>query len=163
MTFLQLMGLACWILELPWLEFELVNRTSGLNRYYDLAEYIDPVWFPKIGDVKIGHALFMKVVSLYHAVHNSPNGHVVFWVDTDVSFREPLPNFVLDWISKRDVVYIPFIKMSPILSGNVPSNGFDYFDLNTSEGQMRALVQNFWRIETGLFSVTVNNKTKVLF
>ena len=64
--------------EIPWLINELTNKTSGLNEYYNLAEFTDPLWNPKIGDIKIGVSLFFKVVSIYHAVHNSPEGSLVF-------------------------------------------------------------------------------------
>lgn len=155
---------ACMIdlrLAFPWLQDELSRNESGLNSYYRLAEYTDPLWNPKVGDVKNGHSLFFKVLSIYHAVQNSPNGFVVFWLDTDVTFRENLPEDVLVWIRNRDLVYIPFVINYHLFTGGIPSNGFDLFDLQTSEGQSAALLSEFWRIESGLFALTVNEKTEV--
>jgi len=146
---------------IPWLENELSDKNSGLNQYYEIAEYLDPTWNGGIGAVKMGHSLFFKVLSIYHAVQNSPEGSVVFWVDTDVSFREDLPGDVFQWIRKKDIVYIPFVINFHVLNANMPSNGFDYFDLTSAEGQSEALLQEFWRIETGLFAFTVSNKTQV--
>lgn len=144
-----------------WFEFELNDKGSWLNQYYELAGFVDPVFEGKPGDIITGVALFMKVVSIYHAVHNSPDGSIVFWVDTDVSFRQELPVEVVDWIRKKDVTYIPLILFLRTMARGMPSNGFDNFDLSTEKGQKEALLQEWWHIESGLFAVTVSAKTKV--
>jgi hypothetical protein len=148
--------------KIEWLQDELADPNSGLNQYYSLAECTDPIWVPKIGDVKNGHALFIKVVSIYHATHYSPQGNIVFWLDTDVTFRETLPSHIIDWMRKRDIVYNPFVINYPVLTGGMSSDAFDLFNLSTREGQNQALLQEFWRIESGLFAFTVNEKTKVI-
>lgn len=144
--------------QIEWLEYELQNEKSGLNRYYEIAKFIDPIFESKKGDVKIGHALFMKVLSIYHAVISSPIGSLVLWVDTDVTFRENLPRHLIDWILKRDVVYIPFVTNSLFMSHNMPENSFDLFN-NSVSGQLQALQAEWWRIDSGLFAVTVSKKT----
>ena len=89
--------------EILWLEYELHDKESGLNKYYNLSDYYEP----KIGDSIDGHILLHKVAAINHAIHSSKEGTVIFWVDTDVSFRKQIPHWILQWFRNRDITYIP--------------------------------------------------------
>ena len=144
----------------PWLEHELTDQGSGLNKYYELAQYFDVTAMNKEGSVKVGCALLMKVAAIQHAIHISPENSLVFWVDTDVSFRAPIPAEVLRWLHERDVTYIPFqLKIGHLIPDDsyLASNRFD----PTVEKDLREYLHfEYWSLETGLFVFKVNSKTK---
>ena len=142
--------------EYEWLEYEL-------SRYYSIAGYFDPVWKGNIGSVKSGHALLYKVLSIYHSIYTAATGSIIFWVDTDVSFRKPLTDEIIEWIGHRDVSFIPlWLRNSFILCA--PTNGtipkFNQYALDTRVGQEELLHDEWWTIETGLFALTVNDRTR---
>jgi hypothetical protein len=66
--------------QLPWLEHELTDPTSGLNTYSsNVSHFADPLFLhPRRGDIKVSHTLFLKVVSIHHAVSHAPEGGTVF-------------------------------------------------------------------------------------
>ena len=148
----------------PWLKQELVDRDSGLNKYYKLSQYFDPTTDPmekgKVGSLKVSHLLLMKVTAIQHAIRSSPEGTVIFWVDTDVSFRAPLPAGIIQWLGERDVTYIPFqLKLGKLLPDEsyLASNKFE----PTNERDLRKYLQfEYWVLETGLFAFSVNARTK---
>ena len=136
--------------EYDWLAYELLNSTSGLNRYYKLSSFFDPCFVARPGYTKIGHCLILKVGAINHAVQSAQNDQVVFWVDTDVSFREPFPLDVKMWLKNHDVTYIPFFL-----------GGRQSLDLSISGGTREILKSDGrWRLETGLFAVTANERTR---
>jgi hypothetical protein len=137
--------------EYPWLDNELINPTSGLNRYYKIASFSDPCFVAKKGYTKPGHVLMLKVSAINHAVQSVADGTLVFWVDTDVEFREPFPPAVEEWLHNRDVTYIPFfLGKDQRLDTSLP-------------GGTEAILKSDerWRRETGLFAITVSERTRV--
>lgn len=139
--------------ELPWLNHELMNETSGLNRYFNLSSFFDPCTVARKGYTKVGHALMLKVASINHAVHAAVENTVVFWVDTDVTFREIFPDFVQNWLAARDVTYIPFFLGK--------RQNFDHTRLAGQSSRTILKSDERWRLETGLFALTSNERTKL--
>lgn len=94
--------------------------------------------------------LFLKVASIHHAVQSVPNGTVVFWVDTDVIVREKMPPNVVSWLQARDVIYIPFYI------------GWQVTQLDYGLSATRDILKsNYrWRVESGLFAVTANERSR---
>ena len=144
----------------PWLKQELTDPESGLNKYYRLTQYFDPTVISEVGRVKVAYALLMKVSAIQHAIHSSPENTIVFWVDTDVSFREPMPAPVLQWLSERDITYIPFqLKVDDL----IPDDSYladKKFDPTRESDLRKYLHYEYWTLETGLFTFLVNSKTK---
>lgn len=136
----------------PWLHEMLSSPHSMLNKYYKIATFFDPASAPKVGGVKMGHVLMLKVASIYHAVSRSTPGTLVFWVDTDVSLRKPFPQQVVHWLSIRDVTYIPFV-----VGGGMGM--FANFNSSDFADESSRLFGDFWHVETGLFAVSVNERT----
>ena len=140
-------------LVFPWLLDELTNPQSGINRYYNLSTFFDPCHYPKVGTTSVGHTLFMKVLAINYAVHAAREGSVVFWVDTDVTVRKVMPQPVVSWLMEHDISYIPFYL-----------DQFSELNLNgwpLQRSSRKVLMENdHWRLETGLFAFTVNDRTK---
>jgi hypothetical protein len=147
---------ACMVdlrVEFPWLDYELKSPQSGLNRYYNLSGYYSPAdRHPRVGGVKDGHTLLLKVASMHHAVSHSQRGSVVFWLDTDVTIREPMPAPVVRWLSERDVTYIPFA-----LGGQDPWADYNVSDAKSLDTLFRS---EWWCVESGLLALTVHGKTR---
>ena len=80
----------------------------------------------------------MKIAAIYHAVHNSPTDSIVFWVDPDVTFREDLPDNVIEWIQSKDVAYIPWYFGD--ISEKKRINGFEAYDTNKTKDVQNALL-----------------------
>ena len=83
----------------------------------------------------------MKVVSMHHAVHNSPTDAIVFWLDADVSFREPLNSDVIEWIRSKDVTYIPFSltdRNNYLMTPARKANGFGSYDMRKTKHVQKA-------------------------
>ena len=136
--------------EYSWLEYELTDERSGLNRYYNLSGFWDPCFIPRVGSTKVGHVLMLKVGAINHAIQSAATGQIVFWIDTDVSFREPLSLSVLNWLAARDITYIPFLlgkrqRLNLSLTGGTK-------EILKSDGR--------WRVETGLYALTANDRTR---
>ena len=125
----------------------------------------------------------MKIATIYHAVHNSPTDSIVFWVDPDVTFRENLPDNVIEWIQSKDVAYIPWYFGG--ISEQNRINGFETYNMSKTKDVQNALLSGtlayvhiyvryfisklcfrifsvaaeIWKVESGLFALTVNYKT----
>ena len=144
----------------PWLKQELVDQNSGLNKYFKLSQYFDPTVKGEVGGLKIAHLLMMKVASVQHAIHSSAENSLVFWVDTDVSFRSPIPSEILRWLGERDVTYIPFqLKLGKLLPDESYLAKYK-FNPTKEEDLRKYLHYEYWVLETGLFAFRVNAKTK---
>lgn len=144
----------------PWLKQELIDKESGLNKYYQLTQYFDPTVISEVGRVKVAYALLMKVAAIQHAIHSVPDNTIVFWVDTDVSFRDPMPAPVLKWLKERDITYIPFqLKVDDL----IPDDSYladKKFDPTNENDLSKYLRYEYWSLETGLFTFLVSSKTK---
>ena len=142
--------------QFDWLEYEIHNEDSGLNKYFKLSSYFDPFSNPKKRvTIKYGHVLLFKAASIYHAIHSTRvEGSLVFWLDTDVTIRDPLPTHAIDWLRKRDVTYVPFYVY--------PSNFNRWleFNLNKISEEKRLMNQEWWRIESGVVAFSVNERTR---
>ena len=138
----------------PWLQYELCDPNSGLNKYYNLSTFFDPCFVARKGYVKTGHMLLHKVAAINHAVQSSGNGTIVFWVDTDVTFREPLPRDVVSWLHDRDVTYVPF-HLNARMHFNLSVVG----DVE-SEADLLMIRHDRWRVESGTMAITVNSRTQ---
>jgi hypothetical protein len=138
----------------PWLQHELESESSGINKYYKLASHHDPMRHnAKAGMSSAGHLLMLKVAAIHHAVLSSENGSLVVWVDTDTNLRRPFTAKVDSWLRARDVTYTPFYMR------NHNKNPFQNFDLYTKDAERRALLSEWWKVESGIMAITVNNKT----
>jgi len=152
----EIVGATCKVdlrLTAPWLRHTLRSNSSGFNAYNRLATYADPFNpFPAKGSTKASAVLMLKVAAISHAVHNARDGTVVFWIDTDVSFRSPVPSAAEVWLRERDVTYIPF------------SFGEDrwlkYENATSAAHEDFLLRQQWWRIESGLFALTANQRVR---
>lgn len=140
--------------EMPWLDFELKNSTSGLNRYFAIAGVSEPNNpNPRPEAINDQAVLLLKVASVEHAVRHARPGTLVFWVDTDVTFRKPLPPHVISWLTSRDITYIPFF---------LDRGDWSKFDPNSSTSADKTLLGDLWKVESGLVAITVNIKTQRL-
>lgn len=143
----------------PFLFTELLSNSSGLNKYFDIASHWDPLQYriPNIGDVSYGHVLMLKVATINHAVQSANEGQVVFWVDTDVTFRKQLPDDVIAWLLERDVTYIPFnadqVHHKDMWAG---------YNTSSAEELLEMIRDEWWHVESGLMSFTVNDRTRRL-
>lgn len=146
--------------SVPGLENELIDPDSGLNKYFKLATYFDPInQNVKPGTLDSGKILMLKVAAIQHAVESAREGQIVMWLDTDISFRKQIPDAVINWLSNRDVTYIPMYFQDHNY------NPFDVqfnFTQPSSSLEANALNEQYWRVESGIVAFTVNNKTKAL-
>lgn len=141
----------------PGLETELTDPESGINKYFKLATYFDPLNANiKPGALDSGKILMLKVAAINHGVKSARDGQVVMWLDTDVSFREEVPDRVIDWLGARDVTYIPMYFQDH------NSNPFDTYDFTSPSEEIRALNEQYWRVESGIVAFTANDKTRAL-
>lgn len=109
---------------------------------------------PKIGDIRIDAVLMLKMLGIHHAIHSSKDGAIIFWCDTDVTFRKPLPVSVQNWLRKRDITYI-------LVMINSDYGPFEGFNISTSdEEEQRAFLAGHWKVESGLVAFTVNDRTR---
>jgi len=148
--------------SLDWVMDEVQNPNSGLNRYFEYANFACPMATKKRGGFKADHALFLKVVAITLAVRQAAEGALVVWVDTDVSFRSPLPRPVTDWLRVRDITYIPFIPHKLLMNAGWPPHSFDLFDLSKPEVVADLQRASWWRVESGIMALTVGPKTHAL-
>ena len=141
--------------EILWLEYELHNKDSGLNKYYYISDYHEPNNpDPKVGDPIDGHILLHKVAAINHAIHSSKEGTLVMWVDTDVSFRKQLPQSIIDWLRDRDMSYIPMHLG--------PTENWESYNVEKNADLQKLMLQEWWIIESGLVVFTVNERSKAL-
>lgn len=139
--------------EILWLEYELQNQDSGLNKYYNISDYHEPTNpDPKVGDTIDGHVLLHKVAAINHAVHSSKHDSLVMWVDTDVSFRKQLPASVINWLKDRDISYIPMYLG--------PTENWDNYNVEKEADLKKLMLQEWWIIESGLVAFSVNERSK---
>ena len=143
--------------EIPTLEHDLIDPASGINKYFELATYFDPInENVKNGDLDSGKILMLKVAAIKLGVASAKEGQIVMWLDTDVSFREDLPESAIAWLSQRDVTYIPLYFQ------NHNQNPFDTYNFSQPEQQSKAFYAQYWRVESGILAFNVNAKTKSL-
>ena len=141
----------------PWMEFELKSKESGLNKYFSIATYTDPmVQRPRRGIIRQGAVLMLKVAAIDHAVRHAKEGTLVMWVDTDTTIRRMIPPDVFSWLMARDITYIPLYLEQHLV------NPFKNFDFSTKENQLKALQYEWWRVESGTLALNPNNRTREL-
>lgn len=134
----------------PWIDYELSDPSSGFNKYENLSTHYNPnTGDVAVGSIRVDAVLMLKVMAIHHAVHSSKENTIVFWCDTDVTFREDVPPHVLNWLLMRDITYIPFHN---ILFGAAFS----------PEKEDQAFMSGIYRVETGLVAITVNHRTRAL-
>lgn len=90
--------------------------------------------------IQSGKLLCRKVAAIKHAVHAAPDGVVVVWTDMDVRFQKPLNGAFAAFVREFDVTYCPFLGRE----------------------MMRGLDDPFWRIESGVFIIVANARTRAL-
>ena len=149
----------------PWLQYELNDPTSGLNLYYKVSTFEDFAnRRPLNGSIKMGHVLMLKVAAIHHAVTHSTQNSLVFWVDTDITFRKPLSDAVIRWLLRKDITYIPFF--SEYITGGcfpgITQNVWDNFNPFNRSSQVLMLREEWWKVESGLVALTVTDKTRRL-
>ena len=131
----------------PWLR-DAVRIGGSIDQFYDYAGFMEPCDQPL--RLKSGKLLVRKLAAMLHTLNSVPDGDIVIWLDTDVTFTssqldERFLNFVKTW----DVSMIPF------------SSNKQWGDVAVPDFE-NSLLSSYWRIESGVVAFVANKRTRML-
>ena len=131
----------------PSLLQETLSPESGINKFLDFAQAFEP--FSQPMKFKQNHLLIRKIASIFYAINVLPEGSVVLWLDSDVTFESAVDQNLRSYVQSNDISYIPVYHRNsqPGLNfARVPESSFKLGD---------------WWVETGIFGVKVSNITRL--
>jgi hypothetical protein len=126
-------------LDIPIKQFYTLPHTPGLN--------------VRIMD---GMVLVRKIASIVDALHSLRDGQLLIWLDVDVQPIRQLDDLFLQFVSSRDISYLPeticWRDLLPTSPTTVPVKDKTFFNLDSKCRDIR--------IDTGIIVFKVNDRTR---